>query len=68
MGLGGKYRIVVHVIQYLGILCIVQVVNDLFHLVADFSDGIIRLVVRENVVIVGSAAQPVPAQIVLAMV
>jgi hypothetical protein len=68
VGLGGKYRIVVHVIQYLGILCIVQVVNDLFHLVADFSDGIIRLVVRENVVIVWGAAQPVLAQIVLAMV
>jgi hypothetical protein len=56
VGLGGKYRIIVHEAQYLGVLGVVQVVDDCIHLLADFSDGIIRLIVCENVVIVRGAA------------
>ena len=56
MGLGGKYRVIVHETQYLGVLGVVQVVDDGIHLLADFSDGIIRLIVCENVVIVRGAA------------
>ena len=68
MCLGGKNGVIVQESQQFAVFCVGQILDDFFHSVADFGNGIVRSVIGENAIIVRGASQTMLIQISLAFV